>query len=424
MHNGENTEAVTMESVLQRENLKVAWRAVETNRGAAGVDGMGIKETQEHLRKHWDGIAEKLKAGTYQPAAVRAVEIPKAQGGVRVLGIPNVQDRLIQQAVHQKLSPMWEVSFSEHSYGFRPGRSAHDAIRAAQSYVKAGKTWVVDIDLKSFFDEVNHDRLMRLIAERIRDKRILHLIGDYLRAPMQTPDGQKHRRDKGTPQGGPLSPLLANIYLDALDKELERRKLSFVRYADDVAIFAGSPRSAARILESVIRWIEKNLKVPVNGEKSGSGSTDDSALLGFRLHADGHIGVSPKAVAKLKTEVRKLWDARQSVTSEQLREQWRQYIQGWWNYFQIADRLWEVRGLTGWIRRHIRKCFWLRWKTPRGRINALKRLGIKDRALGIGYTGLGAWQISRVWTLHQALSNKTLNKYGFIIPWDSVEAIS
>jgi group II intron reverse transcriptase/maturase len=422
MHNGENTEAVTIESVLQSENLTAAWRAVEANRGAAGVDGMDVKQTREHLRGHWDSIVGKLTGGEYRPAAVRAVEIPKPQGGTRTLGIPNVQDRVIQQAIHQKLSPLWEAGFSEHSYGFRPNRSAHDAVRAAQGYIQGGKTWVVDIDLKSFFDEVNHDRLMRLVGEKVRDKRLLRLIGNYLRAPLQTADGSRQKRQKGTPQGGPLSPLLANIYLDELDKELETRGLSFVRYADDVAIFTSSERAAARVLESVVNWIEKHLKVPVNREKSGSGPTDKSSLLGFRLYSDGRIGISPKAVAKLKGRVRELWDARQSLKSEQLRDQWRRYIIGWWNYFKLADRRWEVNDLSGWIRRHMRKCFWLRWKTPRGRINALKRLGVKGRALGIGYTGLGAWRVARLWALNQALSNKTLERYGFILPWDFAEA--
>lgn len=422
MSNEENTEAVTIESVLQRENLMAAWREVKANRGAAGVDGMDVKRTREHLKEHWECIAGKLVAGEYRPAAVRAVQIPKPQGGTRTLGIPNVQDRLIQQAIHQKLSPLWEAGFSEHSYGFRPNRSAHDAIRAAQGYIQAGKTWVVDIDLKSFFDEVNHDRLMRLVGGKIRDKRLLRLIGNYLRAPMQEPDGSRNKRQKGTPQGGPLSPLLANIYLDELDKELEARGLSFVRYADDVAIFTSSERAAARVLDSVVSWIEKHLKVPVNREKSKSGPTDESALLGFRLYADGRIGVSPKAVGKLKGKVRELWDAQQSRTSIQLREQWRRYIVGWWNYFGIADRRWEVEDLSGWIRRHMRKCFWLRWKTPRGRINALKRLGVKGRALGIGYTGLGAWRVARLWAMQQALSNKTLKRYGLIIPWDFAEA--
>lgn len=422
MHNGENTEAVTIESVLQAENLKAAWRTVATNRGAAGVDGMDVKQTREHLRVHWNGIAGKLTAGQYRPAAIRAVEIPKPQGGTRQLGIPNVQDRVILQAIHQKLSPLWEAVFSEHSFGFRPGRSAHEAIRAAQGHIQGGKTWAVDIDLKSFFDEVNHDRLMRLVGEKVRDKPLLRLIGSYLRAPMQAADGSKEKRQKGTPQGGPLSPLLANIYLDALDRELEKRGLSFIRYADDIAIFCSSERAAARVLESVVKWIEKHLKVPVNREKSRSGPTDESSLLGFRLYKDGRIGVSPKSVAKLKGKVRELWEARQSLTSKQLRDQWQRYILGWWNYFKLADRLWEVRDITGWIRRHMRKCFWLRWKTPRGRINALKRLGVNRRAQGIGYTGLGAWRVARLWAMNQALSNKTLKRYGFIIPWDSVEA--
>jgi RNA-directed DNA polymerase len=422
MHNGENTEAVTIESILQSENLTAAWRAVETNCGAAGVDGMNVKQTREHLREHWDAIAGKLTAGEYLPAAIREVEIPKPQGGTRRLGIPNVQDRLILQAIHLKLSPLWEAGFSEHSYGFRPNRSAHDAVRAAQGFIQAGKRWVVDIDLRSFFDEVNHDRLMRLVGEQVRDKRLLRLIGNYLRAPMQAADGSRQKRQKGTPQGGPLSPLLANIYLDALDKELETRGLSFVRYADDVAIFTSSERAAARVLESMVNWIEKHLKVPVNRDKSGSGPTDESSLLGFRLYADGRIGASPKAVAKFKDRVRDLWDARQSLTSEQLRVQWRSYIVGWWNYFKLADWRREVEDLSGWIRRHMRKCFWLRWKTPLGRINALKRLGVKGRSLGIGYTGLGAWRVARLWAMNQALSNATLKRYGFVIPWDSAEA--
>lgn len=421
MNNEENTEAVTMESVLQRENLMAAWRAVKSNQGAAGVDGMDVEQTHEHLKEHWAGIAGKLLGGEYRPAAVRAVQIPKTQGGTRMLGIPNVQDRLIQQAVHQKLSPLWEAEFSEHSYGFRPNRSAHDAIRTAQGYIQAGKTWVVDIDLKRFFDEVNHDRLMRLVGQKVRDKRLLRLIGNFLRAPMQEPDGSRQKRLKGTPQGGPLSPLLANIYLDELDKELEARELSFVRYADDVAIFTSSERSAQRVLESVINWIEKHLKVPVNREKSGSGPSDKSSLLGFRLYTDGSIGISPKAVEKLKNQVRELWEARQNLTSKQLRDQWRRYIIGWWNYFKLADWRREVRDLSGWIRRHMRKCFWLRWKTPRGRINALKRLGVKGRSLGIGYTGLGAWRVARLWAMNQALSNATLKRYGFIIPWDFAE---
>jgi RNA-directed DNA polymerase len=422
MHDEENTQTATLEAVLSKENLRAAWRAVKANQGAAGVDGMGIAQSAGHLKEHWGTIEAKLRAGNYQPAAVRAVDIPKPNGGTRTLGIPNVQDRVIQQAIHQKLARLWEAEFSDHSYGFRANRSAHDAVRVAQGFIQAGKPWVVDIDLKSFFDEVNHDILMRQIGQKVRDKRLLRLIGNYLRAPMRNADGSEHKRMKGTPQGGPLSPLLANIYLDPLDKELEKRGLSFVRYADDIAIFAASERSASRILENTIRWIEKVLKVPVNRDKSKSGPTGESALLGFRLYTDGRIGVSPKAIERMKSEVRRLWNGQQSLQSTQLRDQWQRYIRGWWNYFGLATWRREVENLSGWIRHHIRKCFWIRWKTPRGRINALRRLGVKGRALGIGYTGLGAWAVARARAMHHALNNTTLHRYGFILPWDFAEA--
>jgi RNA-directed DNA polymerase len=338
----EATKEPTLERVLDKENLRAAWLAVKANNGAPGVDGMDIGKTEAHLRKHWDKIEAKLTFGDYQPGAARAVDIPKSNGGTRTLGIPNVLDRMIQQAIHQVMSPVWEPDFSEHSHGFRPGRSAHDAVKEAQAFIQAGKTWVVDIDLRSFFDQVNHDKLMGLIARKVRDKRLLRLIGDYLRAPLRQPDGSQQKRRQGTPQGGPLSPLLANIYLDPLDKELENRGLAFVRYADDIAIFASSQRSAERIYESVVKWIEKHLKVEVNREKSGSGPCDQSGLLGFRLYSDGRIGVAPKAIAKLKGRVRELWDARQSLTSEQLRDQWQRSIRGWWYYFQLADWRREV----------------------------------------------------------------------------------
>jgi RNA-directed DNA polymerase len=422
MLNEENTASVTLEAVLEKENLRRAWKAVEANDGAPGVDGMDIERSKAYLREHWEKIEAKLLAGRYQPGAVKAVEIPKASGGTRMLGIPNVLDRVIQQAIHQRLSPEWEPGFSEHSHGFRPGRSGHGAVREAQSYIQAGKKWVVDIDLKSFFDRVNHDRLMSQVAKKVRDKRLLRLIGDYLRAPRQNADGSRQERGEGTPQGGPLSPLLANIYLDPLDKELEKRGLAFVRYADDVAIFASSERAAQRILERVIKWIEKELKLEVNRQKSGSGPSSGSSLLGFRLYEDGRVGVSPKAIEQMKGRVRELWEGRQNRTSEQLRDQWQNYIRGWWNYFALADWRREVENRTRWIRRHMRKCFWFRWRTPRGRLKALRRLGIKGRALGNAYCSNGGWAMAAHVTVQTALSNQVLRRYGFIIPWDFAEA--
>lgn len=415
-------QAATLDAVLAPENLRAAWLAVKANDGAPGVDGRDIGETAQHLREHWKAIADKLHAGEYRPGAVRAVDIPKPNGGTRTLGIPNVQDRLIQEAIQQELTPVFEPEFSGHSYGFRPGRSAHDAVRAARKHVDEGKVWVADIDLKSFFDQVNHDILMRLVAVRVRDKALLRLIGAYLRAPMQQADRSEQARKCGTPQGGPLSPLLANVYLDPLDKELESRGVAFVRYADDIAIFARSERAAQRILESIVEWLRRELKLEVNGDKSGVGPSDGSSLLGFRLYADGRTGVAPKAVERLKERVREHWDARQSRTGRQMREQWQQYIRGWWNYFAHADWRREVSDLSGWIRRHIRKCCWQRWHGPRGRINALKRLGVKGRALGQGYSARGAWAMAAHVTVQQALSNATLRGMGLGLPWENAAA--
>jgi RNA-directed DNA polymerase len=417
----EKPEEPTLEGALEQQNILEATRAVKANRGAAGVDGMGVGELEVHLRKHWETIKSKLQKGSYVPAAVKTVTIPKANGGERTLGIPIVLDRMIQQAIHQQMSPFFEADFSENSFGFRPGRSAHDAVRKAQSYIQAGKKWVVDIDLKNFFDQINHDKLMSYVAMKTGDKALLRMIGKYLRAPQRQADGTQSKRTKGTPQGGPLSPLLANIYLDPLDKEMEQRGYAFVRYADDIAIFASSQRSAQRIYESIVNWLERNLKIEVNREKSGSGPSEESSLLGFRLYEDGRIGVAPKSIGKLKAKVRELWEARQSLTSEQLRSQWQQYICGWWNYFKFADWRREVQNLSGWIRRHMRKCFWLRWKTLKGRYNALKRLGVKGRSLGNASSGKGAWAMARHPVLHQALKNKTLEEHGLIIPWQIAE---
>lgn len=411
-------EKVKLEDILASENMRQAWKAVKQNDGAAGVDRKTIEQTADHLKQHWPEIRRKLLDSEYQPAAVRAVEIPKANGKTRMLGIPTVQDRLIQQALHQKLSAVFEPTMSPHSYGFRPNRSAHDAVNAARGYVEEGKTWVVDIDLKSYFDQVNHDRLMSMVSAKIKDKSILTLIGRYLRAPMRHKDGKQEKRLRGTPQGGPLSPLLANIYLDPLDKELQSRGIAFVRYADDIALFLSSQRSAQRALQSVKEWLSKHLELQINEDKSGVGPSGQSQLLGFRIHETAKVSVAPKAIQRLKEKVRQLWDARQSLTIKEMREQWQNYIRGWWNYFGHADWQDEVRKLSGWIRRHMRKYFWQRWHNRAGRYNALKRLGITGRALKVAGTKRGAWPMAIHVTINQALKTSRLNQAGFNLPWE------
>jgi len=406
-----------MEEVVRKENATEAWLAVKRNRGAAGIDGMTTEELGEHMRQHGEVISAKLVAGTYVPSPVKRVEIPKQTGGVRMLGIPTVVDRMIQQMLLQVLQPIFEPTFSEHSYGFRPGRSAHDAVRAAQRYVQMGKGWVVDMDITKFFDRVNHDILMHRIGKRIRDKRVLKLIGAYLRAGVMV-EGLLVRTEEGTPQGGPLSPLLANIYLSALDEELTKRGLAFSRYADDCNIYVGSQRAAQRVLESVSLWIQRHLRLEVNTTKSGTGRPWERKFLGFRINPKGQIEVAPQSVQRLKDKVRDLWRSCQSLSSEQLRDNWRAYIRGWWNYYQLAEERRNIYALEGWIRRHIRKCFWQRWHNVKGRLKALRRLGLTGRLLKVAQSSRGAWHLAKTGSLHKALNNALLRKYGFIMPSD------
>jgi group II intron reverse transcriptase/maturase len=285
----------------------------------------------------------------------------------------------------------------------------------AQTFVQQGKTWVVDIDISAFFDEVNHDILMHLISQKVTDKSVLGLIRTYLKTGIMI-DGKVERREKGVPQGSPLSPLLANIYLDKLDKELEKRELSFCRYADDIVIFVSSERSAKRILESLILWIEKHLKLNVNQNKSGTGRPWDRQFLGFRISEDHEITIAPKNIDRYKAKVRELWNARQSLTSKQLVKQWRQYSNGWWNYFKLATHRRNIEQWVGWTRRHIRKCFWLRWHNKKGRLNALRRLGATPRQQEVASSSRGAWRIAKSPTLHKVLSNATLRRYGLCVP--------
>lgn len=406
-----------MEEVVTEANAQAAWLAVKRNAGAPGIDRMTTGQLREHIRAHWETLRSKLLAGTYVPSPVKRVEIPKPNGGIRLLGIPTVVDRWIQQMLLQVLQPIFETTFSEHSYGFRPNRGAHDAVGAAQRYVQQAKSWVVDMDITKFFDHVNHDILMHRIGQQIRDKRVLRLIGAYLRAGVMV-EGLIVRTEEGTPQGGPLSPLLANIYLDRLDRELERRGLAFCRYADDCNIYVGSQRAAQRVLEGVSQWVSRHLRLQVNASKSGTGRPWERKFLGFRINRSGQVEAAPQSVERFKDRVRELWRSCQSLSSEQLRDNWRAYVRGWWGYFRLAQARDNIFGLEGWIRRHIRKCFWLRWHNRRGRLRALRRLGLRGRLLKVAFSSKGAWPLARTGSLHLALSNARLRQHGFLMPSD------
>lgn len=404
-----------MEKVVAEANAVAARDAVVRNRGAAGIDRMTTRQLPEHLSEHWESIRGKLLAGTYVPAPVKRVEIPKAGGGVRLLGIPTVVDRWVQQMLLQVLTPIFDPGFHPSSWGFRPGRSAHDAVRAARGYVLEGKNWVVDIDITKFFDHVNHDILMGRIGKTIRDKRVLRLIGKYLRAGVMI-NGVVQETEEGTPQGGPLSPLLANIYLDALDRELERRGLAFSRYADDCNIYVGSERAAERIMEAMVEWIRTHLRLEVNATKSGVGRPWERKFLGFRITREGGIAVSEQSLERFRTKVRELWNARQSVSSNELRKNWGTYIRGWWGYYQLATTRREIIDLESWIRRRIRCCFWQRWHGWQGRKRHLRELGVRGEGLRTAHSSKGAWRIARSPALHQALNNRLLRWTGFLMP--------
>jgi RNA-directed DNA polymerase len=406
-----------MEAAVAPENVRTALEAVVANDGAPGIDRMKAAELEKHLEAHWDKIRAKLLSGTYVPAPVRRVEIPKPSGGVRMLGIPTVLDRFIQQLLLQAMTPIFEPLFSNHSYGFRPGRSAADAVRAAQEFAREGKDWVVDFDITKFFDHVNHDILMGRIGTTIRDKRVLGLIGRFLRRGALV-EGVVRASEEGTPQGGPLSPLLANIYLDALDHELERRGHAYCRYADDCNIYVASQAAAQRTFLSIQQWIEQHLRLKVNAAKSGVGRTWERKFLGFRLNRNRRITIAPESIERFKDRVRELWRSGQSLTSEQLVQQWQRFLRGWWEYYRLAQDRKALFDLEPWIRRHVRKFFWLRWHDAVGRMRKLRSLGLKGHLLKIAHSSKGAWHLARTGSLHKALSNAALRASGFFLPSD------
>ena len=413
-----------MEQVMNPENLQAAYLAVKANKGAPGIDGITVEELGDHLRKHWPGIRAKLEECRYKPTPARAVDIPKSDGGTRRLGIPTTLDGMIQQALLQVLDEKFDPHFSEHSYGFRKGRSAHDAVRSAQGLVvEEARSHVVDIDIRAFFDNIDHDILMRMVSEKIEDKQVLKLIGKYLRAGVMVGgrgEGKVEKGNgKGTPQGGPLSPLLGNIYLDALDRELESRGVAFCRYADDVTIYAKSQRSAERILESTTRWIEKNLKLEVNRAKSGTRPPEEGSFLGFRIE-EGKIAMWKKSIQKFKRKVREHWDVTRGYgkTGREILEDWKSYVRGWTGYFGLSERAWDLENLSGWIRRHIRKWFWQRWHNWKGRANAFARLRVRHCYRQLAHSSRGAWRMSKV--LNVILGNRWLREHGFWVPSDVI----
>jgi RNA-directed DNA polymerase len=408
-----------MEKAVSDGNWEQALGAVVRNQGAPGPDGMTVQQLEQHLAVHGATIRRRLLEGRYKPSAARRREIDKPTGGTRPLSIPNVQDRFVGQLLLGVLQPLFEPSFSEHSYGFRPGRSAPQAVAAARAYVKEGYTWVVDMDIAQFFDRVNHDILMSRVGKTVKDKRVMRLIGAFLRAGVVMPDGLRVRSEEGTPQGGPLSPLLANVYLDALDRELEKRGLRYVRYADDCNIYVRSAAAAQRVLDGLTQWIARHLQLEVSPTKSGTGRPWERKFLGFVILATLLIGIAPKSLARFEERTRELWDARQSLTSTELRDQWRDYLRGWWAYYRLAEDRRPLDRREPWIRRHIRKCFWIRWHNATGRYAALQRLGVPaHRARLAAYTTGGAWRLARHPSVHEALSNQRLLRHQLFMPSD------
>jgi RNA-directed DNA polymerase len=383
-----------MEDICLAENVKKAMRKVIANKGSAGVDGMTVDELPEYLKRHWLSIRLELLEGRYEPQPVKRVEIPKPMGGIRKLGIPTVKDRFIQQAVLQILQPEWDRTFSEYSYGFRPGRSARQAVAKAQEHIWQGYGWVVDIDLEKFFDKVNHDMLMGRVAKRVKDRRVVKLIRSYLNSGVLE-DGLVKTVEEGTPQGGPLSPLLSNLFLDELDRELEKRGHRFVRYADDSNIYVRSQRAGERVMASITKFITKKLKLKVNESKSAVARPQDRKLLGFSF-TWGRVPrrrLAPQTVVRFKAKVRRLTLRRKGFSFGTV-EPLKRYLRGWIGYFGYCQTPTVVGRLEEWMRRRLRATIWKQWKQGRTRFAELRKRGIgKDLAAQTAGSAHGSWRI-------------------------------
>ena len=402
-----------MEHVLASENLHAAWRRVKANAGAPGIDEMTVEAFPVFCREHWPRIRSALMAGTYRPAPVGRVFIPKPDGSQRPLGVPTVLDRVIQQALAQVLTPLFESEFSSHSYGFREGRNAHQAVRDVEAGWQEGRRHAVDCDLKSFFDTVNHDRLMGQLREKIRDRKVLGLIRRYHTAGVVLPDGTREATPKGVPQGGPLSPLLANITLDPLDKELERRGHRFVRYADDFLIMVKSAAAARRVMSSLTRFVEGRLKLVVNRAKSQTAPLRQCAFLGFQIGARGRAVWTTKAHARFKQRVREITRRNRGHRVQDVIDELRRYVTGWLNYFGISHTYTALLALDEWVRRRVRLYYWKQWKRPRTRRRHLLALGIDPAQVHMATRSRkGYWRMSANSIVQRALTNRWLHEQG------------
>jgi len=408
-----------MEQVLERNNMWEAYRRVVRNKGAPGVDKMTVGRLKSYLKRCWPKIRQSLLDGTYRPLPVRRKEIPKPNGGVRLLGIPAVVDRMIQQAIAQVLQPMWDPLFSDNSFGFRPGKSAHDAIYRAKSYVVDGYRYIVDIDLEKFFDQVNHDRLMSRLATRIEDKCLLGLIRRFLTSGVMI-GGLLSPTDKGTPQGGPLSPLLSNIVLDELDKELEHRGLRFVRYADDCVIYVRSKRAAKRVMQSVSRFVTCTLRLKINQEKSAVSHPWWRRYLGFSFTSrrdNPRVRIHSSSIKRMKNRVRQLTSRSCGISLEAVIYRLNQYLSGWWNYYGKAEVAAGFRSINYWIVRRLRAIVWKQWKNYRTRIRNLEKLGIPHEiAVFVGCARKGPWRMSKVKWVVFAMPTAYFVKLGLFLP--------
>ena len=418
-------ESGLMDAVCERGNLKLAYQRVVKNKGAAGVDGIGIDEFDDHLKQHWPTIKAKVLAGEYMPQPVRRVDIPKPQGGTRTLGIPTLTDRMIQQALHQVLSPIFEADFSESSYGFRPGRNAHQAVKAAKQYVAEGRRIVVDMDLEKFFDRVNHDLLMQKLSAKIDDGRVLRLIRRYLEAGMMA-DGMVSQRTEGTPQGGPLSPLLSNILLTELDRELERRGHAFCRYADDCNIYVRSQQAGERVMASVTRFLADTLKLAVNATKSAVAHPWKRKFLGYSLtwHKVPRLKIAPTSLKRLEDKIREVLQGARGRSLTTVITELNPILRGWMAYFKLTETKKVLEELDGWIRHKLRCILWRQWKRPYTRATNLIKAGLtEERAFRSAFNQRGPWWNSGASHMNQTFPKSFFDRLGLVSLLDTMRRL-